>query len=204
MNSARTLADRFRTQRTDRIRVDGVEVLSMTELSITEEDSVEIVIEDFRDDVEQSLHIRAKKADLQITDHVAAFDEPYEFDDSIISTSITLVADQARRIEFGLAPDEPELEDDDDSDDDDSGDDDDDGGKSTAAPAPARPVTLQLWNSWLIGDAEHAWTGNSGVVVEELDVPEGADARLRLWCSDGLGDPQFDDLVVVITVGPKP
>ena len=47
MNSARTLADRFRTQRTDRIRVDGVEVLSMTEFSISEDDSVEIVIEDF-------------------------------------------------------------------------------------------------------------------------------------------------------------
>ena len=192
MNSARTLADRFRTQRTDRIRVDGVEVLSMTELSITEDDSVEIVIEDFRDDVEQSLHVRAKRADLQITDHVAAFDEPYEFDESIISTSITLVADQARRIEFGLVPDEPEL---DDVDVDDT--------EPRSVTKPARPVTLQVWNSWLIGDAEHAWTGNSGVVVEELDVPDGADARLRLWCSDGLGDPQFDDLVVVITIGPK-
>ena len=198
MNSARTLADRFRTQRTDRIRVDGVEVLSMTELSITEDDSVEIVIEDFRDDVEQSLHVRAKKADLQITDHVAAFDEPYEFDESIISTSITLVADQARRIEFGLVPDEPELDDVDvdvDVDVDDT--------EPRSVTKPARPVTLQVWNSWLIGDAEHAWTGNSGVVVEELDVPDGADARLRLWCSDGLGDPQFDDLVVVITIGPK-
>ncbi len=196
MNSARTLADRFRTQRTDRIRVDGVEVLSMTELSVTEDDSVEIVIEDFRDDVEQSLHVRAKKADLQITDHVAAFDEPYEFDESIISTSITLVADQARRIEFGLVPDEPELDDVDvDVDVDDT--------EPRSVTKPARPVTLQVWNSWLIGDAEHAWTGNSGVVVEELDVPDGADARLRLWCSDGLGDPQFDDLVVVITIGPK-
>ena len=191
MNSARTLADRFRTQRTDRIRVDGVEVLSMTELSITEEDSVEIVVEEFRDDVEQSLHVRATSADLQITDHVAALDEPYEFDDSIISTSITLVADQARRIEFGLAPDDPEL------------DDRNDDGESGAAPSTAPRVTLQFWNSWLVGDAEHAWTGNSGVVVEDLDVPEGAHARLRLWCSDGLGDPQFDDLVVVITVGPR-
>ena len=170
----------------------------MTELSVTEDDSVEIVIEDFRDDVEQSLHVRAKRADLQITDHVAAFDEPYEFDESIISTSITLVADQARRIEFGLVPDEPELDDVDvdvDVDVDDT--------EPRSVTKPARPVTLQVWNSWLIGDAEHAWTGNSGVVVEELDVPDGADARLRLWCSDGLGDPQFDDLVVVITIGPK-
>jgi len=166
MNSARTLADRFRTQRTDRIRVDGVEVLSMTEFSISEDDSVEIVIEDFRDDVEQSLHVRAKKADLQIIDHVAAFDEPYEFDDSILSSSITLVADQARRIEFELAFDDDEEEDD-------------------SAPAHRRPVTLQLWNSWLIGDGEHAWTGNSGLVVEELEVPEGANTRLRLW----LGKP---------------
>lgn len=187
MNSARTLADRFRTQRTDRIRVDGVEVLSMTEFSIAEHDSVEIVIEDFRDDVEQSLHVRAKKTDLQVTDHVAAFDEPYEFDHSIISSSITLVADQARRIEFELATDDDTDEDDDEHD----------------RAKPQRPVTLQLWNSWLIGGGEHAWTGNSGLVIEELEVPEGANTRLRLWCSDGLGDPQFDDLVVVITIGPK-
>ena len=184
MNSARTLADRFRTQRTDRIRVDGVEVLSMTEFSITDGDSVEIVIEEFRDDVEQSLHILAKQADLQVTDHIASHDdERYEFDESIISSSITLVADQARRIEFGLAAAE--------------------GAEIDDASPLQRPVTLQVWNSWLIGHEEHAWTGNSGLVAEELEVPEGANTRLRLWCSDGLGDPQFDDLVVVITIGPR-
>ena len=173
MNSARTLADRFRTQRTDRIRVDGIEVISMAELVVHNDDAVEIVVEQFRSDVEQALHVRAKKSALSVTEHSAAVEDDYIFDDSITSDSITLVANQPRRIEFGLAD------------------------------ASDRPVVLQLWNSWILGDAEHAWTGNSGIVVEELDVPNGADARVRLWCSDGLGDPQFDDLVVVLTVGAK-
>lgn len=63
--------------------------------------------------------------------------------------------------------------------------------------------TLQVWNTWLVGEAQHAWTGNSGIVVEELDAPGEVSQRLRLWCSDGLGDPSFDDLVLVLTVGPR-
>ena len=66
----------------------------------------------------------------------------------------------------------------------------------------AMSQTLQLWNSWVVGTSHHAWTGNSGIVREQLDVPEGAKDRIRLWCSDGLGNPQFDDLVVIVTVGP--
>lgn len=194
MNSARTLADRFRTQRTDRIRVDGVEVLSLTEFAISEDDTVEIVIEQFRDDVEQALHIRAKKAELELTDHAAADGEQYDLDDSYSSEVITLVADQQRRIELSLAAEAGT-----DSDTDDTKKDD----EAPAQKQKRRPVSLQFWNSWLVGDAEHAWTGNSGLVVEELDTPEGANIRLRLWCSDGLGDPQFDDLVVVVTIGPK-
>ena len=42
MNSARTLADRFRTQRTDRIRVDGVEIVSMTEVHIAKGSVLEL------------------------------------------------------------------------------------------------------------------------------------------------------------------
>ena len=176
VNSARTLADRFRTQRTDRIRVDGIEVLSLTELSISNGDAVEVVVEQFRDDVKQSLNIRAKSGSLQVLSHDAAEEEDeYEFDGSITSESITLVANLHRRIEFALAAHDEER----------------------------GPVTLQFWNSWLLGSTEHAWTGNSGLVAEELDVPDGADARFRLWCSDGLGDPQFDNLVVVITIGPQ-
>lgn len=62
---------------------------------------------------------------------------------------------------------------------------------------------VQLWNSWVVADAHHSWIGNSGIVCETLETPPGASERLRLWCSDGLGDPQFDDLVVVVTVGPR-
>lgn len=63
--------------------------------------------------------------------------------------------------------------------------------------------TIQIWNSWLVGEAHHSWTGNSGIVTEELEAPAGASARLRLWCSDGLGDPSFDDLVAIVTIGPR-
>jgi len=184
VNSARTLADRFRTQRTDRIRVDGVEVLSMTELVVEPDVLVEVMVESSRHDVEQSLHIRAKRTDLEVVDHEAMDDEDYDFDSSIISDNLTLVANQPRRVSFVVATD---------------GSDDDEA--EEAEPKRQKPVTLQLWNSWLLGDAEHAWTGNSGIVVESLDAPDDASARMRLWCSDGLGDPQFDDLVVLVTVG---
>lgn len=184
MNSARTLADRFRTQRTDKIRVDGVEVLSLTELTIEPDEVVEVMVESSRQDVEQSLHIRARRAELEVLDHAALEDEDYDFDQTIVSDNLTLVANQSRRIEFAIAIDEP--------------------GDVEDTPKPQPPVRLQLWNSWLLGAAEHAWTGNSGIVVEELDPPAGAKSRMRLWCSDGLGDPQFDDLVVLLTVGDLP
>lgn len=174
MNSARTLADRFRTQRTDRIRVDGIEVLSIAELMVEPNDAVEVLIESSRDDIEQSLHIRAKRSGLEVVDHEALEDEEYELEPEIISNNLTLIANQPRRVEFVLS--------------------------ATAE----RKVRMQLWNSWLLGDAEHAWTGNSGIVVETLDPPDNASMRIRLWCSDGLGDPQFDDLVAVVTVGPRP
>lgn len=184
MNSARTLADRFRTQRTDKIRVDGVEVVSMTELSIAHDEVVEVMVESSRHDVEQSLHIRARKADLEVLDHAAIEDDAYELDHSIQSSNLTVVANQQRRIEFAVAL--PEL------------------GDTDIDLTDQKPVRLQMWNSWLLGAAEHAWTGNSGIVVEELDPPAGAKSRMRLWCSDGLGDPQFDDLVILLTIGELP
>lgn len=67
---------------------------------------------------------------------------------------------------------------------------------------PSAPVTLRFWNSWVIDGVEHAWTGNAGVIIEELDAPIGCDLRQRLWCSDGLGEMDFGDLVAVITIGP--
>ena len=162
MNSARTLADRFRTQRTDRIRVDGVEIVSMTEVHIAKGSVLEVLIEDSRPDVDQSLRIHSKSGDVSII--VAHFPPS----DSVLVLAETYPAFE---IEF------EEMEGD--------------------------TGTLQIWNSWILGDGEHAWIGNSGIVVEPLPVPEGASQRLRLWCSDGLGDPDFDDLVLLLTVGPK-
>jgi len=165
----------------------------MTELVVQADESVEVMIESSRDDVEQSFHIRAKRADLEVVDHATLDEEDYEFDPSIISDNLTLVANQPRRVEFVLANDADDEASDDDADDDDE-----------EPVGLQKPVTLQLWNSWLLGDAEHAWTGNSGIVVELLDPPAEANAQMRLWCSDGLGDPQFDDLVVLVTVANNP
>ncbi|MFT7474614.1 MAG: hypothetical protein ACI81L_001539 [Verrucomicrobiales bacterium] len=193
MNSARTLADRFRSQRTDRIRVDGIEVLSMTEIIVDPGSPVEVVVEEFRDDVEQSLQLRAKKAELVVVELASANSSstlPMGTADGV-----TLVADRRRRLELAIADSEMVIDLDRDL----------DGNEAIIETAelvlPKRPTILQVWNSWLIGGAKHAWTGNSGIVVEELNVPSEATARFRLWCSDGLGDPQFDDLVVVVTIG---
>ncbi len=164
MNSARTLADRFRTQRTDRIRVDGIEVVSITEIELDSDSILEVLVEDSRPDIEQSLRIRGKSGgDISV---VGADFEPSE--------SVLVLAETYPAFEVEFC----------DLDDGDTG-------------------VLQLWNSWILGDGEHAWIGNSGIVVETLPVPEGASDRIRLWCSDGLGDPDFDDLVLLLTVGPK-
>ena len=162
MNSSRTLADRFRTQRTDRIRVDGIEVVSITEVEIDEDSVLEVLVEDSRPDIEQSLRIMSKSGDISVvgTDYSP-------------SQSVLVLAESFPAFEV-------EIKD-----------------------LRGEKGVLQLWNSWILGDGEHSWIGNSGIVVEELPVPEGASARQRLWCSDGLGDPDFDDLVLLLTVGPK-
>jgi len=55
---------------------------------------------------------------------------------------------------------------------------------------------LHVWNGWRgTHDANHAWLGNSGMVVE---AP--ADGPVTLACSDGHGAPSFDDLVVRIAL----
>lgn len=162
MNSTRTLADRFRTQRTDRIRVDGIEVVSMTEIVLAKDSVLEVLVEDSRPDIEQSLRVRSRSGTIEVVGT--------DFDPS---ESILVLAETYPAFEIGFS-----------SLDDDTG-------------------VLQLWNSWILGDGEHAWVGNSGIVVEQLPVPEGASDRMRLWCSDGLGDPDFDDLVLLLTVGPR-
>ena len=161
MNPSRTLADRFRTQRTDRIRVDGIEIVSMAEVELPADSVLEVLVEDSRPDIEQSLRLLAKSGD-----DITIVDADFEPAESILVLGETYPAFE---VEF-VGPE---------------------GGK------------LQLWNSWILGDGEHAWIGNSGIIVESLPVPEGASSRMRLWCSDGLGDPDFDDLVLLLTVGPK-
>ena len=70
MNPARTLADRFRTQRTDRIRVDGIEVVSVAEIRLEQSESVELVIEQCRADVEQAMNVRSPEHDLVLTSEI--------------------------------------------------------------------------------------------------------------------------------------
>lgn len=162
MNPSRTLADRFRTQRTDRIRVDGIEIVSLAEVDVPEGSVLEVIVEDSRPDVEQSLRILSQAGNITVSN--SDF-EPAE--------SILVLGESYPAFEIEFT--DPE---------------------STGG-------TLQLWNSWILGDGEHAWIGNSGIIIESLPVPEGASNRLRMWCSDGLGDPDFDDLVLLLTVGPK-
>ena len=162
--SADTLANRFRTQRTDRIRVGGVEVLSMLELPIDAATRIEIVIEEGRDDVEQGLIVYSPDSSL-----VVQRSSPKPHTGTGIAVPGCAIA--------GVADSLVEL-----------------------LVEPAEQVFIRVWNAWTFSDAEQAWTGNSGIIVEELDPPEGADRRLRMWCSDGLGDATFDDLVCVVTL----
>ena len=162
MNSSRTLADRFRTQRTDRIRVDGVEVLSVVELHVPKDCVLEVIVEDSRPDIEQALRVLSRSSDINLVGS-----------DAPAAQSMLILTELTPSFEIEFA------------------DLDEESGK------------LQIWNSWILGDGEHSWIGNSGIVRETLPVPEGATERMRLWCSDGLGDPDFDDLVLLVTVGPK-
>lgn len=135
----------------------------MTEIELDKNSVLEVLVEDSRPDVEQSLRILSKSGgDISV---VGTDFEPSE--------TVLVLAETypALEIEFTDLEDETGV--------------------------------LQLWNSWILGDGEHSWIGNSGIVVETLPVPEGASDRIRLWCSDGLGDPDFDDLVLLLTIGPK-
>ncbi|MFH7324190.1 hypothetical protein [Aeromicrobium sp. HA] len=64
--------------------------------------------------------------------------------------------------------------------------------------ATGRSTTLKLWNVWRGGlDVTQAWLGNSAIQVDRSDEP----TALVLRCSDGEGEPDFEDLVVGITAG---
>jgi hypothetical protein len=58
-------------------------------------------------------------------------------------------------------------------------------------------TTLKLWNVWRGGlDVTQAWLGNAAMRVEACPDPR----QVVLKCSDGEGEPDFDDLVVAVTV----
>lgn len=59
---------------------------------------------------------------------------------------------------------------------------------------------LKIWNEWR-NDAgvQHAWIGNAGMVV----VPSAAASEILFKCSDGIGEPAFDDLVVQVRIVPN-
>lgn len=56
---------------------------------------------------------------------------------------------------------------------------------------------LKMWNVWRGGlDVTQAWLGNAAIEVK--GNPQSG--RFTLQCSDGEGEPTFDDLVVAVTV----
>ncbi len=172
MNPSRTLADRFRTQRTERIRVDGNEIHSLLELDLAAGDVIEIVVEQRHPSTPQGVAITSD-GDLRVVEVVpgqSPFDDEASTDLAIDCTDLDAVVLQAV-----------------------AGDDDED-----------HRHRVRLWNTWSIDGGAQAWTGNAGIVIEDLELPKSAHRRLRAWCSDGLGNATFDDLVVVLTVGSEP
>lgn len=57
-----------------------------------------------------------------------------------------------------------------------------------------RARSVDIWNCWSFAGVDSSWLGNAGILVER------AEGYHVLRCSDGLGDPTFDDLVARITV----
>lgn len=55
--------------------------------------------------------------------------------------------------------------------------------------------SLRVWNCWEFNGVMHAWLGNAGMRVER--TPPNS---ILLRCSDGDGEPNFDDLVVGISL----
>lgn len=57
-----------------------------------------------------------------------------------------------------------------------------------------RAKSLDIWNAWSYEGVDSSWLGNAGILVEST-----GDAHV-LRCSDGLGEPAFDDLVARVEV----
>ncbi len=60
------------------------------------------------------------------------------------------------------------------------------------------PTVIYVWNMWIVDGIEHAWLGESGMLVD-TDLT-GAEPVVRLWCRDAPGSDAFDDLVVALTL----
>ena len=172
MTTPSTLSERFRSQRSDRIRVDETEVLSMVELVLEPDSSLEVIVESARKDVAQGLSLRTKTAVMSVRR------SPDDAETS--GDEIEIVDTEVQCVQLPGAPIRSEIE----------------------GPDDVEAI-VKVWNTWRLGDSDHAWTGNCGIIVEELEAPAGAQWRKRLWCSDGLGDPSFDDLVVLLTIGER-
>ncbi|TDA48853.1 hypothetical protein [Burkholderia pyrrocinia] len=56
-------------------------------------------------------------------------------------------------------------------------------------------AALKVWNVWKCDDVSHAWIGNAGMLVKKDD------RHIAFHCSDGMGDPDFEDLVFTIEIG---
>jgi hypothetical protein len=55
--------------------------------------------------------------------------------------------------------------------------------------------SLRIWNAWQVNDVTQAWLGNAG-----MRVTPSAGGVYTLRCSDGEGEPDFDDLVAEVHV----
>lgn len=57
-----------------------------------------------------------------------------------------------------------------------------------------RTRSLDVWNSWSYDGVDSSWIGSAGILHDR----DGDTHTLR--CSDGVGDPAFEDLIVELSV----
>lgn len=53
--------------------------------------------------------------------------------------------------------------------------------------------SLRIWNCWEHNGVMHAWIGNAAMRVDDVGA-----GTVRLRCSDGEGNPDFDNLVAEV------
>lgn len=60
---------------------------------------------------------------------------------------------------------------------------------------PKGARSLRIWNCWEYNGVMHAWIGNAAMRVDD----DGA-GTILLRCSDGEGEPDFDDLIAEVRI----